>query len=77
MHTMKGICAAAALLVLCSVAYAGIRPEDRKVALAWQAGRGAKPAPAKPAAPPAPQFFTTPLTLDHFESLQKTTYVEE
>jgi peptidyl-prolyl cis-trans isomerase B (cyclophilin B) len=53
---MRAICAAAALLLLCSTAQGG--------------QRGAKPAPAKPAAPAAPQFFTTPLTLDEMRNKQ-------
>jgi peptidyl-prolyl cis-trans isomerase B (cyclophilin B) len=53
---MKVMCAAAALVLLCSTVQAG--------------QRGAKPAPAKPAAPAAPQFFTTPLTLDEMRNKQ-------
>ena len=53
---MKVLCAAAALIVLCSPVQAG--------------QRGAKPAPAKPAAPAAPQFFTTPLVLDQMRNKQ-------
>jgi peptidyl-prolyl cis-trans isomerase B (cyclophilin B) len=55
-HTMKAMCTAAILILLGSPVHAG--------------QRGAKPAPSKPVAPAAPQFFTTPLTLDQMRDKQ-------
>lgn len=60
--------AAAALLLVTTSAQANLRSPDFLRATAWQAEqRGAKPALPKPA---APQFFTTPLTLDQMRNKQ-------
>ena len=58
---------ALALLLLTASVQANLRSSAPR-ATAWPADqRGAKPAPAKPA---APQFFTTPLTLDQMRHKQ-------